>query len=567
MQKVSPSAALAICAATFVSLFTACSSDDNTEVSEFDVFGATIDASSADEQSADPANVPQPPLLTCPPESWCSTLYPPGAPLMTAPDAEGRFVHDFSFAGYRYGQAPPATPHGATYVVTERGADATGQRDATGAVQQAIDAARAAGGGVVWFPPGTYRIDGQLAVTSSGIVLRGSGASSVLRFTKARGLAHSANITVSGTVVAERARPLAIDAAIGTREVLLDDASGLAAGDDVSVGWTITDAFTAEHGMTGTWTAFSGQYKPIFKRTVVAVDTSTSPNRVVLDVPLRYPAKMRDGAALEKESGYVREIGIEHLAVTNAVASDAAWAEDRVSLLALRDVADAWVADVHSVSVDGSPVHLRSGGVLIENAKRVSVLHTSMSSPQNRGSGGNGYLFEVSRTSEVLIADSTATGGRHNFIQNWGFGNSGTVFLRCTSTGSEMLSLIGGKLTPEPAVSEHHHSLAMATLVDGSHFDDGFAIENRGTYSTGAGHTGTGSMIWRASGKGTITSKQYGWGYVIGTSSDLKVDTSLAGSTGAGTAPEDFVEGLGKAETLFPASLYEHQRARRLTAQ
>ena len=511
---------------------------------------------------------------TCPDGQWCSALYPPTwSPSMPA-DAEGRFLHDFSFAGYRYGEAPPSNPPGAVYdVVASFGANASGAADATAAIQAAVDAASRAGGGIVFLPAGTYRLDGVLSVRASGVVLRGAGTSTVLRFTKPRGMGFAAGIALSGSLSRDTPRALVADVGPRATELTVKDATGLAPGDDVAVGWTITPAFVEEHGMSGTWTSFSGQYRQFFRSKVVSVDTSRVPARVVIDVPLRYAAKVRDGAALQKETGYLREVGIEHLALSTAVRWEDAWAENQSYAISLERVADAWVNDVHSVAsptatgagtADKTAYHLRSSGILVADSKRVSVLHTTMEYPQNRGSGGNGYLFEVSRTSEVLLADCEARRGRHNFIQNWGFGNSGTVMLRCTSTGSEMLSLIGGRLTPEIAYSEHHHSLAMATLVDDCRLDDGFNFENRGAYSSGAGHTGTGSVVWRARGDGTVISKQYGWGYVIGTHAGIDVETDVGAPGGAGTAPEDVVEGRDQGATLYPRSLYEDQRARRL---
>lgn len=530
--------------------------------------GRRATASTPDTFAANTAPPDAVPYSHCPDGRWCSTLYPPTWTPSAPADADGRFLHDFSYAGYRNGEPPPAAPPGETYdVVVAHRADPTGKSDATAAIQSAIDAASKAGGGVVFFPSGTYRIDGVLALRASGVVLRGTGRSSLLRFTKARGLSNKAHITVAGAITNEPARALVADAPSRAREVLVEDASGFAPGDDVAIGWTITPSFVEEHGMTGTWTAFNGQYKPFFRSRIVSVDTTSTPQRIVVDVPLRYPAKTRDGAAIFKERGYLREVGVEHLAMSNAGSWADAWAENHVGLLTMRDVTDAWVNDVHSVPPPGAPEgsdHLLSAGILIEDSKRVSVLRSSMEYPQNRGSGGNGYLFEVARTSEVLFSECAARRGRHNFIQNWGFGNSGTVFLRCHSEGSEMLSLIKNKLTPEPAMSEHHHSLAMATLVDSCTIDDGFGFENRGAYSTGAGHTATESVVWGATGTGAIRSQQYGWGYVIGTAPGLRVETDLGTPTSAETAPEDFVEGRSEGATLFPPSLYEDQRARRL---
>ena len=52
----------------------------------------------------------------------------------------GAFLHDFSYAGYRNGEAPlPDPPAGTVFDVTLYGADATGVSDAAAAIQSAID--------------------------------------------------------------------------------------------------------------------------------------------------------------------------------------------------------------------------------------------------------------------------------------------------------------------------------------------------------------------------------------------------------------------------------------------
>ena len=53
-----------------------------------------------------------------------------------------------------------------------------------------------------------------------------------------------------------------------------------------------------------------------------------------------------------------------------------------------------------------------------------------------------------------------------------------------------------------------------------------------------------------------------GRGYVIGTR-DIKVETSMSSCHAEGTAPEDTIEGMGRADSLRPQSLYEFQRRRR----
>ncbi len=317
------------------------------------------------------------------------------------------------------------------------------------------------------------------------------------------------------------------------------DPGDLAPGDDVAVGWVITDAFVDEHGMTGTWKAFNGTWQPFFLRTVVAVDTSTSPARIKLDVPLRYPAKLRDAASVRRQRGAIRECGVESLAISNAVGWDDAWTVMRSHAIRLAHTKDCWIRGVSSFaspfapsSGPGAGGHLQSGGLLIEESKRVTVADTRLGLAQNRGDGGNGYLFEIQRSSEVLFRDDVGENGRHNFIQNWGFGTTGCVFLRVESRGgvsmiskTDTLGLTG--------LSEFHHSLATANLIDSSTFDDGFSIVNRNDESTGAGLAGTENVLWNLRGQGTLRSLQYRTGYVIGTR-DLFTVTESPLPMGAG---------------------------------
>jgi Pectate lyase superfamily protein/Chaperone of endosialidase len=79
------------------------------------------------------------------------------------------------------------------FQVTSYGADNTGATDATAAIQAAIDAARAANGGTVFFPGGTYVCQGQLNLdTSVAIRLEGVGGETA-------GAAPGAMLRYSGT--------------------------------------------------------------------------------------------------------------------------------------------------------------------------------------------------------------------------------------------------------------------------------------------------------------------------------------------------------------------------------
>lgn len=487
-----------------------------------------------------------------------------------AVDTAGEYLHDFSYAGYHGGEEPPRGRRpDRTFDVTVFGAAADDGSDATSGFQAAIDAAADAGGGVVFVPAGEYTLEGQLRVTTSGTVIRGAGPeNSRLVFPSAMA-SHRAHITFAGVSTEDLTVPLAADGQALSLVVEVEDASELRVADDIVIGWTITPDFVEAHRMVDVWGPFNDRWQSFFRREVVAVDTESSPHRVTLDVPLRYPALVRDGAELRRVGGLLRESGFESIAVSNSVGWDVAWSESQVAVVDFLNVEDCWVRDVSSfvspaapLDGPGSGAHLRSSGIRITGAKRMTVSETHLGESQNRGPGGNGYLFEVRQSSEVLTRDSSGQGGRHNFIQNWGFGTTGCVWLRVHS--SEGRALTGQDGFSSRGLCDFHHSLSTANLVDASTLEDGWSAENRGTYSSGAGHSATQNVAWNTTGGGALRWYNYGRGYVIGTGPDLVVATQIVLPNSAGTEPEDSVEGAGLGEWLEPQSLYEDQRAQRL---
>ena len=477
--------------------------------------------------------------------TWRSRFYPREWKPADTEDA-GRFLHDFSWAGYAHGEreVPTAPPRHLLSAPTG---------DATALIQAALD-----DGGVVLLSAGDWRIDGRLLLTASGTVLRGEGPATKLHFTATGGaLSQSEHLALGALPGFGPELPLLEDAA--ARAMTIKTSGGLRAGDDVALGHVITDAFIAEHGMTGTWRAFNGTWQPMAWRTVrdVAADGT-----VTLDAPLRTALRLRDAASVRRVSGLLREVGVESLSFTNAAPTEAqALQADQLSVVTLYGVVDGWVRDVTSFSPTDGGAHLQSGGIRVVQSNRVTVERCALGRAQHRGPGGNGYLFEVRQSSEVLTADSTATEGRHNFVQNWGFGTTGCVWLRVHSSGGYArgtdTSSYGGV-----GYSEFHHSLATGNLIDSSTFDDGFSIVNRGLESTGAGHTGTENVIWNVRGGGLLRSMQWGVGYVIGTR-DVQVATREV-LIGDGTQPWDLVEGVDAGATLAPQSLYEDMLRRRV---
>ncbi len=505
--------------------------------------------------------------------AWRSALYPVDwTPAMTA--ADGGFVHDFSYAGYRRSEvALPAAWPGTVVDVMDHGARPGTGDDSAPAFAAAVAAVAAAGGGVVYVPDGEYVLASRLRIDRGGILLRGASRTGTrLRFTAAVA-GDAASITFAGAASpAGGAIALIEDGAPRSHVVRVADPAGLAVGDDVLLDIEITRAFVDELGMAGLWDTGSnsalGARKVFFRREIVAI----AGGAITLDVPLRYPLRVRDGAAIRRDAGALRECGVEHLSITDVTTVAVASASPRAHAIELSHVEDCFVRDVASYASPAAPVagaHLRSGGVYVVGSKRVTVADVTMAHAQNHGDGGAGYGLEASGSSEVLFRDSRVEDVRHGLIQNWDFGSSGLVWLRCDSVGNTLAGdpVIGGR-------SEFHHRLAMANLFDSTRDTVGFVAHNRGTESSNAGLTATESVFWNVAGAGPGTyliSYQAGRGYVIGTRdiTSQVVPGPLEQALGVAdhTEPVDLLEGEGRGADLVPSSLFDDQLARRLGGQ
>ena len=501
---------------------------------------------------------------------WRSALFPADwTPAFSGPG--GEFLHDVSYAGYRRSEvALPAAWPGPVVDVTEHGAMAGADQDSTPAFVAAL-AALPPGGGVIFVPDGEYTLASRLRIDRSGVLIRGaSRAGARLRFTHVTG-GEAASITFAGAASpGAGAVALVEDAAPRSHLVRVADSTGLRPGDHVLLDLEITQAFIDEHGMGGLWDTGTnsalGARKVLFRREITAVDGAA----ITLDVPVRYPLRVRDRAALRKDAGALRECGVEHLSITDATTAAVAAAAPRAHALELSHVEDCFIRDVASYASPRSPVpgaHLRSGGIYVVGSKRVTVAEVSMAHAQNHGTGGAGYGLEASASSDVLFRDSQVEDVRHGLIQNWDFGSSGLVWLRCDSRGNTLSGepVIGGR-------SEFHHRLAVASLFDSTLDTVGFNAHNRGDESSNAGHAATESIFWNVRGANPtdsyLISYQAGRGYVIGTR-DLTVQVvpgpleEVLG-VAAHTEPVDWAEGIDRGATLDPPSLFDAQLALRL---
>ncbi len=508
--------------------------------------------------------------------AWRSSLYPenwqPGAR-----DAQGRFLHDFSYAGYHRGErAIPDHPPGAVYDVTQPpyNADSSGGDDATAAIQAAINDAGAAGGGIVFLPEGTYTVapganSCSLRIRSNGVVLRGAGAARTFLLNTATVMRGKKMILFqpsSGswhTPLAGSSRVITEDCGYPITTIPLENVAGLSVGDTVILRADCTEGFIADHLMTGKWDA--SLLGMTFCRRITAIDAAAM--SVTIDIPTRYYLKRRDNARLYKVAPHLEECGIENLSIgmrehtgtgwgdlDYAVPGTAAYDVHGSLLMLFSHAKNCWARGVKTYrppSNSGNH-HILSNGIEINKSIHVTIRECDVRRPQYEGEGGNGYGFVI-RSNDSLVQNCTAVHTRHNydFKSMW---TSGNVIHRCLGA------------TPRLS-SDFHMHLSVANLFDCTTLDGDWLQAVYRPYGTVEhGHATTESVFWNTYGIGSgtaVQSSQWGWGYVIGTSGGRQ---RVERNTSYNSAPLDHLEGEGSGDRLEPQSLYEDQLYRRLCA-
>ncbi len=524
-------------------------------------------------------------FLTVSAQIWRSSLYPetwkPGYS-----DAGGRFLHDFSYAGYGNGFKEIPTIVSPIVDITQApyNADNTGSTDVTDIVQQAINNLPTTGG-VVYFPAGEYLLSVPssrsygVLVNKSNVVIRGAGAgltkiknsTSYMRSKRLFYFCADAADWLNNTSSESR---LSEDVLYPTNEVKVEKPELYVKGDWVLLRNETTAEFIEEHKCTGYWNStIRGVY---FCRKVLGVNAYT--NTLILDIPLRYPLKLRDNSVVAKLKTQLTECGMEDLSIGNVqhngtgfgdedylVEGTAAYDVHDSHLIEVRNAVNCWFRRIHTyrpVENTGN-FHTLSNGIQLYHSRNITVESCDFRNSQYEGGGGNGYMY-ILQGNECLLKNCYAEGGRHNYSFK-GMVANGNVIYNCTTKN------------PRLATDFHMH-LSMANLIDNFNADaDIIDAGFRTAGSDGAYHmyTTTESVMWNTKslnkfGSRTyvINSRQFGNGYVIGTSGvspDVNA-TPVVGTTNGfpfDTSPQDFVEGVNTGGTLSPTSLYLDQLEKR----
>ncbi len=415
-------------------------------------------------------------------------------------DAIGNFIPDYSYAGYRNGEAPiPAVPTVQTI------APVSG--DNTAHIQAAIDAVAAlpmgADGirGAVELAAGTYPVAGSLIINANGVVLRGVGqgddpATSTIIVGEGNSPQARNLITVGGASFVSwnsaeagtRSDIISPVVPAGARTIRVDNPGLYEVGDNVIITHPSTNEWleTINFGNTGSdapWVA--GQLDLIYNRYITAINSATG--QITLDVPL-YDRLDRSLSQAEvyvlNEPDIRRNSGVENLRI--AVASSGALNEAHVrTAIFLEGVEDVWVRDVTALRFSYAAVNT-------EVATRVTVSGCSGLTPHSPITGGRRYNFAANfQSNNILFTDCTGSDGRHTFVCNAASTGSGIVFHNSTSSG-------------DLSASEGHRRWSQALLFDNITFTDPstftlLGLYNRGNFGTGHGWSAVHSTAWGVS--------------------------------------------------------------------
>ncbi len=504
--------------------------------------------------------------LACVPFAWAESNKPAPASatwqaFLDADVAQRPFI-DYSWAGAHYGEQGIAPVVSTVFKAVDYGAIAGDALDDTDAIQRAIDAAGAAGGGIVQFEPGTYLLNSgatpkRLVVSASNVVLRGAEHGQThFKMVNALAPANPAQLWAApalvtfapGKVEPGPARTLAAPARMGDSRLVLSSAAGLQPGDFVRIEMQSTAAnasYLEGKPTRRIWSKINSQgVKVMETHEVAAVDGAV----VRLKTPLTTAIDLRLPWSVRKVP-VLRNVGFEGIRVEGNfnepfVHHKNALHDSGFCGVELDQTVHSWV--------------LRNR---FENVTQPAVIHGGAANTimLNTISGNRGHLsFAATFSTYSLIGlnlDATKEGQWHGVGAS--HQSTGSVFWR--------------DVAPDSRGIDSHANFVRHTLFD--------AIESRGMWGQGGNYADlpnhlVGLVIWNFHQSGQLTpgesttldlwdlpdsdTRQYG--------PYTAVNPLLVGYVGpysrANMANMGRVESMGRH--VAPESLYEALLARRL---
>ncbi len=321
-------------------------------------------------------------------------------------DERGNRVPDFSYCGYKASdQAIPDAPVRVVVPVTEG--------DATLRIQAAIDYVSSLPPekdgirGAVLLEKGRYTLSGRLAITASGVVLRGSGAGSNGTLLVAAGVDRQALLRIAGKDDRKTNKDIAITDAyvpVNALTLHLPEKHGLKTGDHLLVRRPCTQTWIKQLGTETFGGGISalgwkpGQRDITWERTIMAVNGTA----ITLDAPLTTALDTAYGGgtvALLQWPGRIEQVGVENLRCESAFNTASPKDEEHCWMaITLENVGDAWVRQVNMEHFAGSAVEV------LETARRITVEDCKVTVARKRNWRSASLCFFYRRSANAVPA-------------------------------------------------------------------------------------------------------------------------------------------------------------------
>ncbi|GAB5559849.1 MAG: hypothetical protein SynsKO_14960 [Synoicihabitans sp.] len=303
---------------------------------------------------------------------------------------------DFSYAGYH--RSEHAIPHveGPLFNVLDYGARPNDGKSDRESIQQAVDAAGQAGGGVVFLPAGRYDLIQKnnampLYVRDSRVVIRGEGSGekgTVLYLgemlppplpLKLWGSPYV--LQIGGKAPETRIAPITADVARGGRRVSVADTKGLRAGDWIILELKDSDPELLAEELAG-FEVIDKRWTQIRREGVMVTEhhqiESISEHVLTLTTPVIKPIDHRRKWHVVKWEPW-EELGLEKLRMEGDWQEEfvhhRSWQDDGgFSMVKMSGVVNSWIRDCAFVNVN------RAGS--IQNSAHVTVIDSVISGRQ-----------------------------------------------------------------------------------------------------------------------------------------------------------------------------------------
>jgi hypothetical protein len=448
-------------------------------------------------------------------------------------DELGNLIPDFSHCGYA--GAERTIPDVPVQIVVAPAAGDDGAR-----IQSAIDRLAQLpldeGGfrGAVLLAAGRFEVAGQLRISASGIVLRGSGAGESGTIVVAKGRDRRTLVRVAGNstpqhIVKKSVQVIDDYVPVGADTAQLDSTDGLKPGDRVC----ITRPSTAEWIKALGTDAFGVGWKPgtrdlCWEREIVQIDGF----KVTFDAPITTAIEKRFGGASVQRydsTGRITNIGIEHLQLQSEYDASNPRDEDHAWFgVTMQHVENAWVRCVLFRRFAGGAV------ALWEKTRHITVEDCISLAPVSENAGYRRHAF-FTQGQLTLFLRCWSEHGRHDFAAG-----------HCAAGPNAFVNCHAAETHGESGPIE---SWASGVLYDNVRIEGGaLSLTNRWSSPPGAGWSAANCLLWQCQAATMhVSQPPTANNWAIGVWSEFSGD-------GAFAARSEFVE---------PISLYQAQLRQR----